>query len=375
MSNSQHWNDETLAVTLGRPPHVPGAPVNYPIGVSTTFVAGDAAHAYIRSGTVGTEALELVLGAIEHGLTTVFSAGIATVSAVIDLLPANAIVVAPNHAYPGTIGRMRELAQVGRIQLREVLICDTDAVVKASEGAHLVWLETPTNPLMEVADIKTIVAAAKKSNALVAVDNTFMSPTRQRPLDLGADISMHSATKSIAGHSDVLMGALSVTNKELDEKIKMRRTMMGSVPGALECYLALRGLRTLSIRTDRAESNAQFIAEKLAADSRVERVLYVGLPSDPGHSLHLSQASGAGAVVCFIPKCDADKADLICETTQLWTHATSLGGVESTMERRRRWAVEPEDTHASLIRLSVGIENADDLWIDLDQALTKVVGK
>ena len=142
MSHSQHWNDETLAVTLGRPPHIPGAPVNYPIGVSTTFVAGDAAHSYIRSGTVGTEALELALGAIEHDMTTVFSAGIATVSAVIDLLPAAAIVVAPNHAYPGTVGRMRELANVGRIQLREVLISDTDAVIKATDGAHLVFAHT-----------------------------------------------------------------------------------------------------------------------------------------------------------------------------------------------------------------------------------------
>ena len=375
MSTSQHWNEETLAVSLGRPAHVTGAPVNYPIAVSTTFVAGDNAHGYIREGTVGTEALEQVIGALEHGHATVFSSGIATVSAVVDLLPAHAIVVVANHAYPGTVKRLREFHTVERIVLREVLVSDTDAVIAASEGAALVWLETPTNPLMEVADIRAIVAAAKKSGALVAVDNTFMSPLRQRPLDLGADISMHSATKSISGHSDVLMGVLTAKDPELAEKIRVRRTMSGANPGALECFLALRGLRTLAIRTDRAEANAQVIAEKLAAHPRVEQVLYVGLPTDPGHARHKSQASGAGAVVCFIPKGDVDKTELICESTQLWTHATSLGGVESTLERRRRWPAESPDTHESLIRLSVGIENVDDLWADLDQALTRALGK
>lgn len=370
MTQNSQWHPETSAVAAGRPPHVPGAPVNYPIGLSTTFNAGDPKHAYIREGSVGTEALELVLGSLEGGHSVVFSSGIATVNAVLDLLPAGAIVVAPNHAYPGTNVRLRELAEVGRISVREVAIDNPAAVDAAADGASLIWLESPTNPLMEVADIRAGVASAQRVGALVAVDNTFMSPARQSPLALGADISMHSATKSISGHSDALIGSLSTRDVELAEKLRQRRTMQGTLPGSLETFLSLRGLRTLHIRTDRAEANALELAERLEGHARVERVLYVGLESHPHHERHMSQADGAGSVVCFVLKGNIDDTEKVCASTTLWTHATSLGGVESTLERRRRWPAESPDTPETLIRLSVGIEHVDDLWADLEQALS-----
>lgn len=363
------WRPETNAVTAGRPPHVPGAPVNYPIGVSSTFNAGDAAHAYVRGGTVGTEALEHALGLLEGGESIVFGSGLATVNAVLDLLPAGGIVVAPNHAYPGTNGRLRELAAVGRIELREVPIDDASAVAAAAAGAALIWLETPTNPQMEIADLKSAVAVAKSVGALTAVDNTFMSPVRQRPLELGADISMHSATKTIAGHSDALLGSLSTSNAELADQLRLRRTMLGAFPGALETFLGLRGLRTLHLRYDRAEANAQLIAARLAEHPKVELVRYPTLASKHDQQVHFGQATGPGMVVCFEVVGGEAEAERVCTTTRLWTHATSLGGVESTLERRRRWSAESPDVSAGLIRLSVGIEHVEDLWADLAQAL------
>lgn len=369
MTHKYPWHDETLAVNLGRPAHMPGSPLNVPIGVSTTFVAGDPEHGYIRDGSVATEAFEETLGAIEHGHAVSFSSGIATVNAMIDTLPAGAVVVCPNHAYPGTVHRLREFAAVGRIQLREVLISDTAAVVAAAEGADLLWLESPTNPLMEVADIRAAVSVAQANKALVIVDNTFMSPARQRPLDLGADVSMHSATKSIAGHSDALIGTLTARDPELALSLKKRRMLQGTQPGSLETFLALRGIRTLHIRMDRSESNAGVIAARLSDHPDIEHVYYVGLPSDPGHTLHFSQATGAGAIVCFVPRGSVENSEKICSSTKLWTHATSLGGVESTIERRHRWAAESPDTPQTLIRMSVGIENVEDLWSDIEQAI------
>lgn len=364
-----NWQPETQAVAAGRPPHIPGAPVNYPIGLSTTFHAGMADHGYIREGTVGTEALEAILSGLEHGHAVVFSSGIATVSALLDLLPAGGVVVAPNHAYPGTNGRMRELAEVGRIILREVPADDPTAVASACIGADLLWLETPTNPLMEISDLRSGIAAIHAAGGKAVVDNTFMSPARQLPLELGADFSMHSATKYIAGHSDSLMGALIAADEEQAALLKKRRVMLGSFPGSLETFLAIRGLRTLHLRMDRAEANALVIAERLSNHPKVSRVRYPGLPSDTGHTLHFSQASGGGAVVCFEIHGDAEEATRVTETTQLWAHATSLGGVESTLERRRRWPAESMDTPDNLIRLSVGIEHVEDLWADLAQAL------
>lgn len=362
------WQPETIAVSAGRPPHVPGAPVNYPIGLSTTFHAGVLGHGYIREGTVGTEAFEAIMGQLEHGHSVVFSSGMATLNAVVDLLPANAKVVAPNHAYPGTSGRLRELHKVQRINLVEVLANDTTSWIQNAADADLLWIESPTNPLMEISDIRKIISA-KSAKTLVVVDNTFMSPVFQLPLELGADFSMNSATKSISGHSDSLLGVLTAKSLELADELKKRRLLQGTFPGSLELYLATRGVRTLHLRAAKSVQNASELARRLEKHPKVASVLYPGLENSVDYEIHMSQASGGGTVMSIVLTGNAEEAERVCASTFLWTHATSLGGVESTLERRRRWPAEPAITPESLLRLSVGIENVEDLWQDLNQAL------
>ena len=206
---------------------------------------------------------------------------------------------------------------------------------------------------LEIADIETIAAAAHAAGAYVVVDNTFATPLLQRPLELGADIVVHSVTKYLAGHSDVLMGAVVTRDEQLHSVLKGRRDLVGAVPGTLEAYLALRGLRTLHLRVERAQANARDLAERLAAHPAVEQVRYPGF----GGIVSIELAAGAAA------------ADRLTRSTRLWVHATSLGGVESSFERRRRWKSEPVTIPDALVRLSVGIEDVEDLWDDLRQAL------
>ena len=229
---------------------------------------------------------------------------------------------------------------------------DTDAVVKACDDAALVWLESPTNPALEVADIPTITAAAHAAGAYVALDNTFATPLLQRPLDDGVDLVVHSVTKYLAGHSDAVMGAIVTRDDALYDVVKGRRDLLGAIPGTLEAWLALRGLRTLHLRVERAQANAQELVRRLGAHPAVTEVRYPGF-------------GGIAAVVVD----GADRADLFTHSTRLWVHATSLGGVESTFERRRRWRTEAPTIPEGLVRMSVGIEDVEDLWADLEQAL------
>jgi cystathionine gamma-synthase len=233
----------------------------------------------------------------------------------------------------------------------------------------MLWIESPTNPAMEVADLPTISAAGRAAGAVVVVDNTFATPLLQQPLVLGADIVMHSATKFIAGHSDVLLGALATADDELWSALELRRRSLGAIPGPMEAWLALRGFRTLALRLERAQSNAAFLAERLLEHPRVSRVRYPGLADDPGHTRAAAQMSGFGAILSIELGGDEEGAQRVCESTSLWLHATSLGGVESMLERRRRWPAEPSTIPTDLIRLAVGIEHPDDLWNDLAQAL------
>jgi cystathionine gamma-synthase len=196
-----------------------------------------------------------------------------------------------------------------------------------------------------------------------------MSPVFQLPLELGADFSMNSATKSISGHSDSLLGVLTAKTLELADELKKRRLLQGTFPGSLELYLATRGVRTLHLRAAKAVENALELARRLEKHPRVSQVLYPGLENSVDYDIHMSQASGGGSVMSIVLTGDAEEAERVCESTFLWTHATSLGGVESTLERRRRWPAEPAITPESLLRLSVGIENVEDLWQDLNQAL------
>lgn len=308
---------------------------------------------YAREAAPTSLALEEALGALEGGQATVFSTGMAAANAAMDLVPMGAVVVAPSAAYTGVAVRLRELHALGRIDLRIVEADDSAAVAAACTGAHLLWLESPTNPLMQVADLPAAIAAAHAAGAQVLVDNTFATPILQRPLELGADTVMHAVTKAISGHSDLLLGALITRDPELAEAHQSRRVLLGAAPSAFDCFLALRGLRTLAIRVERAQRNAQAICALLQTHPAVERVRYPGW----GTMAAIDVAGGAEA------------ADAVCARVRVWTYATSLGGVESLLERRRRWPLESASVPESLIRLSFGIEAQADLWADLDAAL------
>ena len=342
----------TLAVAAGRPPHEADQPLNEPITMASTFVAGGDRE-YGRYGNPTWAAFEEVLGALEGGRALAFSTGMAAITTVLDLVGQDALVVAPHHAYNGSTMAMADLESRGRLRTRLVDVSDTDAVVAACEDAALVWLESPTNPALEVADLATIIDAAHEAGAYAVVDNTFATPILQRPLELGADLVVHSVTKYLAGHSDVLMGALATRDDALYSVLKGRRDLVGAVPGTLEAWLALRGLRTLPLRMERAQANAVELVRRLRDHPAISEVRHPGF----------------GAIVSVVVAEGALAADLLTRKTRLWVHATSLGGVESTLERRRRWKTEPATIPDGLVRLSVGIEDVEDLWADLERAL------
>src|SRR4051794_20689661 len=351
------YRPATVAVKAGRPPHEPDNPLNEPLTMASTYVAGGDVE-YGRYGNPTWAAFEQALGELEGGRCLAFSSGLAAVATILDLVGNGATVVAPRHAYNGSIMQLADLEARGRVKAVLVDVADTDAVVKACQDAALVWLESPTNPALEVADIPPIVAAAHDAGAYVVVDNTFATPLLQQPLSLDADIVVHSATKFISGHSDVLMGAVVTGDEQLFEVLKKRRDLTGAVPGTFEAWLALRGLRTLHVRLERAQHNAQELARRLHEHPAVGEVRYPGF----------------GAIVSIVLAQGALAADLLTHKTSLWVHATSLGGVESTFERRRRWKSEPATIPEGLVRMSVGIEDVDDLWSDLAAALDDLTG-
>lgn len=335
---------------------------------TSTYVAGGEVG-YGRFGNEAWAAFEETLGALEGGRCLSFASGMAAAAAVCDLVPVGGRVVAPQHAYNGVLALLDQQVAAGRLSLDRVSVVDTAAVSAAVAGADLLWLESPTNPAMEVADLPALAAAGRRAGATVVVDNTFATPLLQQPLSMGADIVVHSATKFIAGHSDVVLGAVVTKTDEHWSALELRRRSQGAIPGPMEAWLALRGFRTLALRLERAQSNAALLAARLLEHPRVSRVRYPGLPEDPGHARAAAQMSGFGAILAFELGGDADGAQHVCESTNLWVHATSLGGVESTLERRRRWPIEVPTIPMDLIRLSVGIEHPDDLWADLAQAL------
>ena len=341
----------TVVVHAGRPPHEVDQPLNAPITMASTYVAGGDLE-YGRYANPTWRAFEEALGALEGGRALAFSSGLAACATVLDLVGQDALVVAPRHAYLGSIGQLSDLEARGRIKASLVDIADTDAVVSALDDPAILWIESPTNPALEVADVERLVSAGHEAGARVVVDNTFATPMLQKPLELGADIVLHSVTKFLAGHSDVVMGALVVRDDQLYDVLKGRRDLVGAIPGTFESWLALRGLRTLHLRVERSQSNAAELARRLGAHRAVSEVRYPGF----------------GAVVALVVD-GAERADLLTHSTSLWVHATSLGSVESTFERRRRWKTEAATIPEGLVRMSVGIEDVDDLWADLEQAL------
>ncbi|HEU4534839.1 MAG TPA: PLP-dependent transferase, partial [Polyangiaceae bacterium] len=342
--------------------------LNRPLVPASNFTLG-AERAYSRGdGTPTWEALEEIVGVLEAGHATAFASGMAGVAAVFDQLPVGSQVVLPDDCYQGVAGLAELGMQKGRWGLRRLAVDDTEGWKQACAAADLVWLESPSNPLLAVADVRAICAAPRKPTALVAVDNTFATALNQRPLDLGADISFQSATKFIGGHSDLLTGVVTVRRDDLHAALRRSRELSGATPGALESFLAARGARTMALRFERAQANAMALAERLRAHPRVARTRYPGLSDHPTHAVARAQLKGFGTIISFDVRGDAAAADAVCSRVKLIQHATSLGAVESTMERR---AGIPGQTHLppSLLRLSVGIEHVDDLWADLASAL------
>lgn len=368
------WSADTVAVQAGRPERRAGAPMNAPITLSATYVH-DATVEYGRDGNAGWGALEAALGALDGGRAVTFSSGLAAATAIAALVPPGGTVVLPSVAYFGVRNIFERLRADGRLHVRMVPADDTAAVLAAAEGADLVWVESIANPLIVVADIPAIAAGARQRGALTVVDATFATPLRQRPLELGADLVLQSATKLIAGHSDLLLGAVVCRDAVHADFLTVHRHDHGAIPGAFEAYLALRGLRTLAVRLDRAEASAMELARRLAAHRHVARVNYPGLPGDPQHE-RASRVlpDGAGSMLSFEVAGTVEQTEAMLAQLRLVTHATSLGGVESLIERRARYAGDASIVAPTLCRLSVGIENVEDLWADLDGALRSVLG-
>lgn len=373
---------ETILIEDGRPARDPGAPMNLPIIVASNYHSEKGgklnqgsgtgnAHGprrYARTdGTESSAAFADIVGRLEGGSAVAFSSGMAAVSAVMELLPAGAKVLVPRDVYMGPQHLLEEGHRLGRWNAQRVELNDPQALATHLVGAALLWIETPSNPLMEVYDLRALSAAAHEAGALVAVDNTFATPLRQRPLDLGADIVVHSATKFMGGHSDLLMGVTVTADPDTHEALVERRALAGATPGALECFLALRGLRTMAVRLAASEASATELAHRLEQHPGVRRVYYPGLSNDPGHALAKEQMSGFGGVISFELD-DAASADAACDAVQVIAYATSLGGVESTIERRGK---HPGQEHVppGLLRLSVGCEHVEDLWEDLVRAI------
>jgi cystathionine gamma-synthase len=346
--------------------------VNEPVWLTSTYVA-DGPYDYGRTGNPTWDAFEQALGALEGGDALVLSAGMAAISAALSLVPDDGTVVAPAMAYSGTTAWLRAAQDRGRLTLRQVDVTSTADVEAALVGADALVVESPTNPMIEVADLPALTAAARAAGAVTIVDNTFATPLVQRPLDAGADVVVHSVTKYLAGHSDVVLGALVTprthTGHGMRERMRTHRQLNGSIAGPQEVWLALRGVRTLAVRIERAQANAAELARRLASHPAVERVRHPSLPDDPGHERAARQMRGFGAMLSIDVRGGAPAAEQVAAATQLWVHATSLGGVESTLERRRRHAAESPLVPEGLLRLSVGIEDVEDLWSDLDRAL------
>jgi len=360
---------ESKVVAAGRPAKQPDGALNPPIALNSTFHEGGPVG-YGRYGNETWSALEEAISVLEGGKTLLFSSGMAAISSVFSLLPEGAVIVAAKNGYQGTTTLLKKLHESEKLKVRFVNLANTDECLAAIPDAQMLYLESPLNPLLEVVDLPKIIAAGKAAGCGVAVDNTLATPLLQNPLALGADISIHSVTKYLSGHSDLILGSLSTTDQALLGRLEQSRRYGGAIAGPFEAWIALRGLRTFAIRMQRSQENAMELANRLSKDSRISKVRYPGLTTDSYHSLAKSFMKGFGAMISFDVNASVEQVDLMCNSSKLITNATSLGGVESIWERRRRWATESATVPENLIRFSVGIENVDDLWADIQQALT-----
>ncbi|HUR14624.1 MAG TPA: cystathionine gamma-synthase [Mycobacteriales bacterium] len=373
---------ETLAIHAGQDPEPATGAVVTPIYQTSTYAQSEVGvhqgYEYSRSGNPTRTALETCLAALERGTRGLaFASGLAAEDTLLrTVLAPGAHVVVPNDAYGGTYRLFAKVASRWGVAVTPVHLGDLDAVRAAMRPeTRLIWVETPTNPLLGIADISALAQLAHEAGALLVVDNTFASPYLQQPLVLGADVVVHSTTKYLGGHSDVVGGALVVADAALGEELAFHQNAMGSVPGPFDCWLVLRGVKTLGVRMDRHCANAERVVELLTRSSAVTQVLYPGLPEHPGHDLASKQMSAYGGMVSFRTAGGEQTALEVCRRTRVFTLGESLGGVESLIEHPGRMthasvAGSQLEVPADLVRLSVGIESADDLLADLERALS-----
>jgi len=375
----------TRAIHAGQDPDSSTGAVVVPIYQTSTFaqdaVGKHKGYEYSRTRNPTRTALEACIAALEggrHGLA--FASGMAAETVIMHLLEPGDHTVAVDDLYGGTYRLFRRVLEPTGLSFSFVDGSDLQAVERAlTERTRMVWVESPTNPLLKLVDIEAVSRLAHARQALLVVDNTFMSPYFQRPLALGADIVVHSATKYLGGHSDVIGGALVVNREDLAERLAFLQNALGGVPGPLDAWLVLRGLKTLAIRMREHDRNARLVAAFLSEHPKVARVFYPGLPSNPQRELARRQMSGFGGMISFEVKGGLDPARRVVERTQLFTLAESLGGVESLIELPAAMTHSsiPAETRRAhgvadgLVRLSVGIEDVADLISDLDRALSE----
>ena len=373
---------ETRAIHEGQEPDPATGAVTVPIYQTSTFaqeaVGQNKGYDYARSANPTRTALQICLASLEsaeHGVA--FASGMAAVTTVMHLVHPSERIVSVNDVYGGVY---RLLSQVYEPKGYDVTFLSSDQindglVEHIDEQTRIVWLESPTNPLLNVIDIEAAAKTAHEVGAIVVVDNTFASPYLQRPLELGADIVLHSTTKYIGGHSDLIGGFVATNDPTIAERLYFLQKSLGGVPGPFDSWLVLRGLKTLAVRMERHCENARRIAEYLESHQAVEQVLYPGLPSHPGHEIAKRQMKDFGGMISFLAGSEEEAIELVART-KIWTLAESLGGVESLIEHPAQMthastAESPFPIPKNLIRLSVGIESVDDLVADLEAALVR----
>ncbi len=384
MNNNMRFNSKVIHG--GQKPDESFGSVMPPIYQTSTYAqttpGGHKGYEYSRTHNPTRTALENALASIEfgkHGLA--FGSGLAAMDAVLKLLKPGDEIIATHDLYGGSYRLFIKIFEMFKLKFHFVDMQHIDTIkTKINKNTKLIWVETPTNPMMNIIDIQAVSVLAKEKNILLAVDNTFASPYLQNPLLLGADIVMHSATKYIAGHSDLILGALIVNSQNIEEQLRFIQNASGAVPGPMDCFLTLRGIKTLAVRMERHCINGRKIAEFLVENPLIEKVYWPGLADHPNHFLAKNQMNDFGGMISFVPKgSNYNKAIKIIENLKMFTLAESLGGVESL-------ACHPASmTHASipknlreksgvldsLIRLSVGIEDFQDLIDDIQQAINK----
>ncbi len=382
-TDSHNWQGfATKAIHAGYEPDPLTGAVNVPIYASSTFAQDGVGglrggFEYARTGNPTRQALEANIAALEEGsFGRAFASGMAATDALLraTLRPGDHLVI-PNDAYGGTFRLIDKVFTQWGIEYSVAPVTDVDAVRAAIRpNTKLVWIETPTNPLLNVGDIEALAAVAHEAGTKLVVDNTFASPYLQRPITLGADVVLHSTTKYLGGHSDVVGGALVTDDEELDNDLAFLQNGAGAVPGPFDAYLTLRGIKTLAVRMDRHSDNAEKIVDFLVAHPKIDSVLYPGLPEHPGHAAAARQMSRFGGMISVRVAGGLEAAQQFCDRTEVFTLAESLGGIESLIEHPGAM------THAStagsllevpddLVRLSVGIEDIGDLLGDVENAL------